>query len=350
MSWTVPGQEWKGETAFILAGGETLLQLDPEMIKGVGPVIAIKDAGLEGIAPWADVLYWADKFWCDGNNRCDPRGDRLHEHVGKYKICRTTCAKTHGHDVKLIEHDRQADFSRDPKKIAGVDSGSNALNLAWLFGARRIILLGFDMRGKNWDGRPRRQHHDNTYAQRFMPSLARMVTPLLESGTKVINCSPNTALACFPIKTLEEVVGRKPISTVIDEPDGLAQPEDLLGDADLDAVEAAQDAQESDQGESATPTPESKPKRTRRAAAPDKHDPPQIVGLEMYAGPQLRRQLAKLQKVDHCFVTVRLRGADVITSRSRDWWIKQLGLVFKTISATPGEHDGVRFECHRERV
>lgn len=211
-AWFVP-REWAGETAFILAGGASLIGFDPEVLRGRGRVIAIKEAGLT-MCPWADVLYWADAFWCDGDSKRPANGPRLHLHTGQYKITRTSCSRTGQHDVKQLLSDQRAQFplSEDPRRLAGICSGSNALNLAALFGAARIVLLGYDMGGTNWDGRPRKAHEDNgrTYKTRFMPAIARMAAPLQRLGVEVINANPASALDCFPKMTLEEILAKSP--------------------------------------------------------------------------------------------------------------------------------------------
>ena len=84
----------------------------------------------------------------------------------------------------------------------GGNSGYQAINLAWLWGADAIVLLGFDCSaaqdGKaHWFGQhgPRlTQRQPFSLWQANFPALAQ---DLANSGARVINASRETALRCF---------------------------------------------------------------------------------------------------------------------------------------------------------
>jgi hypothetical protein len=95
----------------------------------------------------------------------------------------------------------------------GNNSGYQAINLAYLFGATRIILLGFDMKveagkihffgqhpyhGKN-------QGPDNGVMERWRRNFVQLAQDLVDEGVEVINATRSTALKTFSIKTLEEL-------------------------------------------------------------------------------------------------------------------------------------------------
>lgn len=91
------------------------------------------------------------------------------------------------------------------------NSGAMAVNLAYLKGATRIILVGYDM--KNTDGKahffgnhPHEWGSPNyaVYVQRFN----YLATDLEREGVEVINCSRETALHQFRRASLEEVYGQ----------------------------------------------------------------------------------------------------------------------------------------------
>jgi len=101
-------------------------------------------------------------------------------------------------------------FSREPDTInGGGNSGYQAIHLAATFGAKKIVLLGFDMQRtgglEHWHGK----HEGNLPNGRGFASWMQQMTPLardLEAmGVEVINCSRATAMRCFPRATLEEV-------------------------------------------------------------------------------------------------------------------------------------------------
>lgn len=342
LTWTVP-REWGDETCFILGGGESLKEFDAEILRGEGRVVAIKEAGLT-LCPWADVLYWADKHWCDGNNRLEPNAPRFHLHTGKYKITRAPADKAGHHDVKVVRFNPKLDFSTDPAQLAGVDSGSNAINLAALFGAKRIILLGFDMHGDNWDGRARDAHKDGSYKTRFMPSIARMAVPLQKMGVEVLNATPKTALGCFPLVKLEDVLAKRGRPRKSPEPEIFTPAEDYA-DGESDAGGDIELVVPLERGEDG------------RVAIDEEAPAPQLVegdgpvdhyGLEMYRmGPDLLRAIAALGANDTCFINIRLRGSDVITQRPTYWWRLQLSRSFAQILEHQAPANMVRFECRR---
>lgn len=95
----------------------------------------------------------------------------------------------------------------------GGNSGYQALNLALHLGARRIVLLGYDM-GVGEDGRlhwfgrhpsglnnPKPEHFA-TWAKAF----GALAPALADLGVEVVNCSRRTALDCFRRAPLEEVL------------------------------------------------------------------------------------------------------------------------------------------------
>lgn len=91
---------------------------------------------------------------------------------------------------------------RDDRCISsGSNGGFQALMLARLFGALRILLVGYDMQrtgGKeHWFGA-----HPGKLAngdpRSFITHFEAIAAPLRAERTEVINCSAATALRCFP--------------------------------------------------------------------------------------------------------------------------------------------------------
>src|SRR5262245_58161205 len=64
--WTVP-HEWPGQTAFIVAGGPSVLNVDLELLRGRN-VIVINSSVYA--VPWAQYLYFGDfRWWNEMENR-----------------------------------------------------------------------------------------------------------------------------------------------------------------------------------------------------------------------------------------------------------------------------------------
>lgn len=199
MPWSVPRQ-WEGRTAFILGGGPSLALVDLAELRDRGAVIAINDAGLLK-APWADVHYFADPHWAEWHHT------EFGFFTGRYRVTRNPVDKFYpAFDIRVLDRERLAPLSRDPRRVAGPDSGSNAINLAFLFGAARIVLFGFDMRPGHWHDRHRRATPPTHYAECFMPAIAAMAIALKREGIEVVNATPGSALKCFPVITPAEAL------------------------------------------------------------------------------------------------------------------------------------------------
>ena len=91
----------------------------------------------------------------------------------------------------------------------GGSSGYQAINLAFLWGATRIVLLGFDCKpvdGKDhWFG----QHPQGlTQVQPYslwLDHYPQLAQDLHDEGVAVINCSRDTALRCFAVDTIVNI-------------------------------------------------------------------------------------------------------------------------------------------------
>jgi hypothetical protein len=92
----------------------------------------------------------------------------------------------------------------------GGNSGHQAINLAFLLGAHKIILLGFDMQRTNdqshfFGDHPYHRHGQGAQPSQFTRWIVNMegiARDLEFEGVQVINASRQTALRCFPTKEL----------------------------------------------------------------------------------------------------------------------------------------------------
>lgn len=201
MFWTIPQGEWAGEAAFIIGGGPSIKDFDFSRLRGRGRVVAVNNAGIEPeCAPWADVLYWSDQRWFDWNHK------RINDHTGPYKITRKESPRQRTDaDIKVLRF-FPSKLSHRSDALGGWCSGSSAINLAYLFGARVIILLGFDMRPGNWHDKHQKPPLDGQHRNKFVPVLESMAPELLRAGVTVLNTNPASALRCFPFADIEEIL------------------------------------------------------------------------------------------------------------------------------------------------
>lgn len=200
--WAIPRDE-RATVAYILGGGRSLPVDMVPRLQGRGFVIAVNNA--YQIAPFAQMIYWADRPWFEEHHM------RLVDHPAEFKV--TRCEPHIRHNVKnvrLVEWDKDAWLSTRTSYVAGMDSGTNALNIAYLLGARQIVLLGFDMSpvGHWHEGHSKKSAPppDDIYRTRYVPVLNVMANKLKQDGVEVVNASPGSYLQCFPIAHLSDLL------------------------------------------------------------------------------------------------------------------------------------------------
>lgn len=188
--------------AIIIASGPSLTPDDVERCRGNGFVIVVNDA--YRLAPWADEVYACDGTWWDHHL----------QKTASFGVRRWTCnrdaAKQYG--LRYIGVRGDVNWSDDPAFVAsGGNSGFQALNLAYLWGFREAVLLGFDYglgdgNKSHWFG----DHPPNV--RKSIPhqnwvSRIRKAKPLIDAcGMRVTNCSRRTAIDCIERKPLEAVI------------------------------------------------------------------------------------------------------------------------------------------------
>lgn len=193
------------KTAICIASGPSLKKEDVEYCQGKGTIYAIKENYI--IAPWADVLYAADTDWWK------MYFDRVqHAEFPPFEGEKWTVShEAHvEHGINYIAPKSQMAWSDNPAFVAtGGNSGFQALNLAVLQGAERVILLGYDYgydertQNKHWweDKHPRDSRYSN-YANWIKYMIK--AEPLIP--VPVLNASPQSAIPCFPKVDLRDVL------------------------------------------------------------------------------------------------------------------------------------------------
>jgi hypothetical protein len=188
---------WPNSTIACLATGPSLTQADVDYVRGkVDVVIAVNDAYT--LAPWADVFYAADGKWWGWHYKAVKQLSGL-----KYSI---DARSGQYPGVQVLRNLGEDGLSDDPTGVrTGKNSGYQAVNLAVLFGANRIILLGYDMQGGHFFGKhPDKSGPPFLLLHRKWPTI---VEPLKQAGVTVVNCTRTTAVRVFPRLPLEAALG-----------------------------------------------------------------------------------------------------------------------------------------------
>ncbi len=207
--WTVT-PEWKGETVAILASGPSLTRQQCDAVRGKCRVIAVNNQGIDterdgvmvpAFAPWADILYAADSKWWRHYR------DRALKFEGRKVTARATLPWPEVYSlIQSIEHPT---FDPRPTHIvSGGNSGYQATHLAVHLGAKKIILLGFDMKDgqqgkRHWFGNhPGKLNSRGSYST-WKSAFDKFAGVLNRMDVQVINCTPNSALRSFRRAPLE---------------------------------------------------------------------------------------------------------------------------------------------------
>jgi len=212
--WSIP-KEWAGETAVILGGGPSLTPEMAELAKRYRR-IAVNDAGLV-LAPDADAMCWGDSRWYKWNK------EELHKFVGRYMVTWRPTKPPAGRTVyKLVQIITAGALATQPNTVVANNTGMGAMNIAFHFGVRRILLLGFDMKPRNgktnWHFRHKEPSQVHRYKDVFIPAIERMGVQLKKKGIEVVNCTPDSALKCFPHKPIEQVIAEDEEASEIQPP------------------------------------------------------------------------------------------------------------------------------------
>jgi hypothetical protein len=203
-------KDWGQKPVAIVGGGPSLRGFDFNRLRDRFTVLAINgsmfdipfaDAGfsldLKAIRLWwprlvglgYEQFYAVDRRWISGiNSKPTPKMRFL--------------LRRQGPDLSTA----------DGIITAGGTSGFGALNLAFLRGAKKIVLLGFDYGGAGgvWH---HNEHHYTFQQQQDRDNWAKWATNfnrpaqfLRKTGVEVINASPDSAITAFPRSTIDEVI------------------------------------------------------------------------------------------------------------------------------------------------
>jgi hypothetical protein len=203
--WSVP-RIWPDSTVFIIGGGPSLKTMDLTLIHSkrvIGTNFAFK------LGNWIDVIYWLDAAWGERNERELSLFPGLKVNLGSTQI------NVPANSFRMIKG-KQYGIDMRPTHLGwNNNSGASAINLAYHFGAKKVVLLGFDMKfGENNENNWHDLHTNprgtalrpwNPYPH-FLQAFNNIKEDADNIGLEIVNCTPNSALTIFPMLTLEEVL------------------------------------------------------------------------------------------------------------------------------------------------
>jgi hypothetical protein len=202
---------WEGQTVACFASGPSLTQQQVDAVRAAGlHAVAVNDC--YRVAPWADVVYWADVKWYNWHK------DKPEFQAFAGQKCTIGIAGAPllaDKAVYTLKNMGGDGLSVDPAGImTGSNSGHQAVNLATLSGAARILLLGYDCRSvggrRHWFG----DHPDRSEPPyEIIRQRYRTIVPMMEQlGIEILNCTKDSAIDCFKFVDLEDAIHGKAVS------------------------------------------------------------------------------------------------------------------------------------------
>lgn len=208
------GLFWDGNTVVILASGESLtmeqcalVQAWRDVDREQRKVIAINTTFRR--APWADLLYVCDIEWFNAKERGADKTyfEEANDYFPLARMWTQDQRAVSKYGVQYVASANNPGLSKKPGIVnTGNNSGYQALNLAYIAGATKIILLGYDMKGTHWHGDHPAPINSRLPFEMWIPAFQRMARDFKDTNCEVINATPESLLKGFRKVPLEEAL------------------------------------------------------------------------------------------------------------------------------------------------
>ncbi len=232
--WMVP-KMWEGGECWVIGGGPSV-PLEFGVPEDVISAVLHKEQPLSSYSPYLSPIYdkhvigvnaafllgeWIDfVFFGDTQFYFDNKVDM--DAFSKVKVSCNPKVPTRREirDVKYVPRD-----GRHPHGIAdrgntlswNLNSGASAIGLAYLLGAKRIYLLGFDMVTsrdgiQHWHRHyakgkvPKRRNPKSLPFERHLACFPMVANDAKKLGLEIINVSPDSAITVFKRVKLSDVL------------------------------------------------------------------------------------------------------------------------------------------------
>lgn len=196
-------QDWSNDIVVIIASGPSATDYQYDQFKDQAKWIAVNTS--YKLAPWADVVLAADGGWW-----------LHHRGLPDYKGLKVTLDWTVSRQLeipllKLIKHVKDISIDIPGTVGMGGHSGFYAINLAIQFGAKKIILSGFDLRidnGIHWHGpHPKGLNNPVEYRMRKLREHLDSQSKVFKNlKVEVVNVSISSSLKAYQKLSLPEAL------------------------------------------------------------------------------------------------------------------------------------------------
>lgn len=194
--------DWTGHTAVIFGSGPSWNASDAARLQNAAAVKTIAVNATMFSHLFADVGYSGD-FLFFKTYAAQLRG--------RSNLWSCDRASAERWPVSWVKGVNREGLGRDGTVNMLGNSGAQAIQLAYLFGARRIVLLGFDLKlGPKGERHHHPDHPSPCVQEQLFGEWIHKFEPLARdlklAGCHVTNCTPGSALPWFPMAKLEDVL------------------------------------------------------------------------------------------------------------------------------------------------
>ena len=226
---------YEGQTVFVLGGGPSIRTTNLKLIKD-RPVLGCNDAWRLG--DWVDWMVFADRRWFFWEREGLQTWQELERWQNRENVIglvpqllnlteeEVECGEEYHRYTVMVKRRKTPKWPwlkvvrRDEARFGlSVEQdtvcwnrgcGGAAINVAYLLGAKQVVLLGFDMqmvKGEhNWHNHHQKEERPQIYQNSMRPFMKCFSDALKVTSLQVVNATPGSALDVFPVMPLEEVL------------------------------------------------------------------------------------------------------------------------------------------------
>ena len=191
--------DWRGHSVVVVASGPSLTDEQITLIEhSVVFTIAVNNSYAKLQHP--DVVYACDYLWWKLNHM------KAKQNIPRRQLWTQDRAAAEQFQLSHIQWEGKDGLGKRGLRVNG-NSGAGAINLAYHFGARRILLVGMDMKPgpngeKHWHPDHPKPLVQGQQFEEWRHKMNVLAKDLAAEGVEVINCTPGSALTCFPMGDL----------------------------------------------------------------------------------------------------------------------------------------------------
>lgn len=192
---------WRGHTAVVVASGPSLTDEQIALVEHSDVLtIAVNNSYAKLQHP--DVVYACDYLWWKLNHM------KAKQNIPRRQLWTQDRAAAEQFQLSHIQWEGKDGLGKRGLRVNG-NSGAGAINLAYHFGARRILLVGMDMKPgpngeKHWHPDHPKPLVQGQQFEEWRKKMGVLAADLKTEGVTVVNCTPGSALTCFPMGDLEQ--------------------------------------------------------------------------------------------------------------------------------------------------